>query len=1313
MRAVLIILLFLLIPSALAITVSDVSVTQSGKNISWIKTANAYKVDISFTLDKNTTAVIVDARSLNADWQLFRSSRDYRTVPAMCSAATGKNRCYISNLDIKPTTTQFSLPFNATVNGTKETSTIPLRFQIDDSKPKLLSIEVGTCTPQTCYTKPGPVQVRIKYSDSTGAMNKRMVFFNYGGAVEQAISCKDGLCTGIATRACTSGQKMTLTLASKGGFDSQDDAGNVFANNILQNVTCDSQPPTIENVTYSPVPATSKAALVIKAIVSDDTGVSKTWASSSLKQSATGTCKDKTCTYTFTNLPKIFTQAEFSIEAEDFAGNTPKPINLTIPILEYVEGGRPDLFTTQVLTSQISPRQVNRVVLQLSSYNNIPYRLHVPYTITPNKEDARVVETIVRGCMYQTRNESTSASKAFNDPSVDQPYSSNSTNGLMFTFRTNVFAESGATAKLLHNEFTLNCTIALRVRDTNKLYGAYEEETLLIPVTMREAPVGEMGEVFANKIKDAEDNFFVNNKILKIANTVIATASDLCAVQDNLQYVEMTGVGIKAVGSILRATVALAPIGNTMINVGGVTFSTAQGITDKFYNSETKTSSPVPGAPQTPATGSPDIGAKFEKGVTDLFRKACSMSSCVQSKDEQDSSTFGGYMLDEVTVGMYSRNPGNSIGVALAQQCWPAVVFGLNKYRQTQCNYLECLKGMSINGQPVSTCEDVKNAQICEAVTGEAIEIIPGVNVFKNLAENARFLLQNMVPVTLKNLLKSVGPCKDSNKKNDDFAIWACQIPKSIFQMYDYESVTKTSQEFHYPAELPDLCVAAMCNSAECKQERSASVLGGQIPDFRLDKGASIAAERDRQQRNVMDQWLAFQYYVTTNGEGKDNVDWNALKKQGISQEAVGRAMNDPAAYSTLPDYLKQADSYYSDKAKESGLEESQYDSLDAKLTTWAGLHPELHLPVEGGVAQPDPLKRRQTPIANAEDAKQVSDTITTFQETATLWDKKFATDVQWMTDNGVSTATLDRTKTQRQEFDKQSSDFVYNLLKNGVITNEQAEQIVLESSYENNGYLDLSNSPTLQKSVLGMEQVKGKWTCAKKPAAGTECARKKEYDHAQTVEQVRQSVDFAVRWIFANTEYKKYLQLKGWGSWGMGMSEDIDRFLSSDSWKQSACNPDGLGTDQFAGTNVGRAYMRSAYGTYKPVLSFAVEKQEFNSSHTLYTFTLYAGGVPDKEYEMEVQFKGTATKTPLTKKLSAGEAFTYSKSFLSKNTYDQMCVRFDSEFPPNDIAKNTEYCRSITFNGEWNLGNPVALDANGNPILEEGEREIWNDKET
>lgn len=195
--------------------------------------------------------------------------------------------------------------------------------------------------------------------------------------------------------------------------------------------------------------------------------------------------------------------------------------------------------------------------------------------------------------------------------------------------------------------------------------------------------------------------------------------------------------------------------------------------------------------------------------------------------------------------------------------------------------------------------------------------------------------------------------------------------------------------------------------------------------------------------------------------------------------------------------------------------------------------------------------------------------------------------------------------------------------------------------------------------------------------------------------------------------------QSQGWLNWAsitslghnsvtqpiVDLAEFTNTYLNSDHWKNQICSmyiSSDLGGDHSTEGSV----VQCANGVCSPVLTSAAEKIRYNATHYLYTIIYYVGPVRqtdmtinDDGINYNVLLKGPSVTNSIYvdtwHTLRFGRpADDISWSITSPNNYNQICFKFENNFPPEEIGSQREYCRPIvdstTGGSAFDTGSPV-----------------------
>ncbi len=119
----------------------------------------------------------------------------------------------------------------------------------------------------------------------------------------------------------------------------------------------------------------------------------------------------------------------------------------------------------------------------------------------------------------------------------------------------------------------------------------------------------------------------------------------------------------------------------------------------------------------------------WKQGGSDIFRNYAG-GDFIKSYTGKDINSY--------------MTPENSIVLSVMTACIPGIIFGIDKYRQIQCMYADCLEmGVGQQGLPVYVCEDQKAYATCKYVMGEIFNIIPFTAIFNYYMKNIKRIISD------------------------------------------------------------------------------------------------------------------------------------------------------------------------------------------------------------------------------------------------------------------------------------------------------------------------------------------------------------------------------------------------------------------------------------------------------------------------------------------------------------------------------------------------------------------------------------------
>ena len=96
---------------------------------------------------------------------------------------------------------------------------------------------------------------------------------------------------------------------------------------------------------------------------------------------------------------------------------------------------------------------------------------------------------------------------------------------------------------------------------------------------------------------------------------------------------------------------------------------------------------------------------------------------------------------------VWNEDPRQSLILSMATLCVPGIIENVQKWREIQCTYVDCLYERGKEGYPTFYCDKTRSFATCKAVFGELFAVIPFANLVKKLSKQLTELLSN--PLTL------------------------------------------------------------------------------------------------------------------------------------------------------------------------------------------------------------------------------------------------------------------------------------------------------------------------------------------------------------------------------------------------------------------------------------------------------------------------------------------------------------------------------------------------------------------------------------
>lgn len=698
--------------SANALLANNLSFSWMGSPIDYISYTHKMPVDISFSYtvepaDSNVTSVAIDASGINSD---IRYNSNYANLNAECTKINNSDyECIVRSkvLNIKTDTVNIPIKFNFE-DGSSTQLNLTKTFQVDNTRPQVTFIGPESCILGKCYVSSGkPNKIKIEMQDSTASFARKRIAFKLGGQTGFVYNCSGTTCYGYVTPTCTNGQTMSVRIVSYSGSPSQDDAGNPLTGDISKNVICDSENPTIDNITISSSTGldaiTSKDNIIITVTAKESLSPTLNLsidASSVNAGNVSGTCVkiDDTfkCTSAIKSAVNIPGKYSLGIKIEDAAGNSDAKTQ-SFKMLTATND------TTDLWSTSSSSVTQSNTIIQKDNLD-FPRTIYAEIQLSPKKRNPILLSVKTQGasCAPVESNRTGHAGDLTDftilsfDPQKNTIYTK-------FSLREKGSA-SGDRYGNLH-ELKYNCQLVLISKIGQVVYSTPELENFTIQLQLTNQ--NSLDGFISNEINSTLDNIQELDKSSagwrKFANTV----TPICSY---FGYAQQTGTTLTSLEGLLAAlqitrsvSVSLGAGADAINSVTlGPTGKTIKTLCD--YATCQKTVLEGLKAPMNNLLG---------PTVSHIFDNAGQMVG---------KSDF-----------VSTLDPYKSEWIAYATLCPDAIVYHKDIEKGIDCSYLKCLdEGVTDYGATLSSCSDQKNYATCVHDTGSTLNAIPGVSIIKD-----------------------------------------------------------------------------------------------------------------------------------------------------------------------------------------------------------------------------------------------------------------------------------------------------------------------------------------------------------------------------------------------------------------------------------------------------------------------------------------------------------------------------------------------------------------------------------------------------
>ncbi len=712
-------------------------------------------VAVNISGDINLNSVTADLSSLNPGSNLKNAKASCVAVESAISTCTW-------NIDLNPGQSGVkNILINATDNsGNKAGTAISKQMALDDKGPVVLSLSANSASNSSQqFVKSSGNTVTAAFDEATG-LSSEDVFLNVNGRRIGATSCSKSTSWKCQWNNVNFGSSASMSIDS----DTTDVLENPVAESFSSDITVDTRAPVLRSINITPVGGLVQAfpgffkvgdKIAVVANVTEDndvvavadfskfvSGASRVFASCEKVQD-----NENTCTW-LTDSVDLQNSDIITFNFSDSAGNT-LTATKSLKTFGLETSTNPDFWKNTVACS---PSSIDRSLGPL-----INQRVFCLVALTP-KSLSKPVSTVFIS----------PASCSGDSSIVDSVETINNVAGstspvIKIILKKNDFKINNATLQCSLNIFS-------KIGSATTITQNPEVETANINISFFNLPLGELGDAVQKKIDQAKKDAEGILDIIGTLNKIVFYAKKICQIINTIFNI----LGLLMLVYMIFATASTACTGTGILESLGICSAMKQvkgtmcgshdaatggaenlkGYSDKFcamVNCKTTflwgptvqnwiNNAPLligPGQYLGPKTQIDEKAGFFDQKVVPVGGSSKDIVPTTVKDYTHDISVGTGKPRP---VSEY-MDPQHNLIVATLFVCIPGIIYGLDKYRQIQCLYADCLQNaVGQEGLPITACEDQKAYATCKYITGEIFALFPWTAVldhFMSIIKNA------------------------------------------------------------------------------------------------------------------------------------------------------------------------------------------------------------------------------------------------------------------------------------------------------------------------------------------------------------------------------------------------------------------------------------------------------------------------------------------------------------------------------------------------------------------------------------------------
>lgn len=733
-----------------------------------------FEADISVDVTENNLSIVkIDLSSIGG-------SSD---IDAVCTKHRNIYTCRWNNvgIDIGSTKTADIMITAVDVFTNNASATYTRTFNVDDSAPEITAIRTDYMNDDIYYIGSGMTDITVELSETGSGMSNKDIALDLSEInqaytiSEQADECVQDVNKWIckwfnrtATKAHGSQPEIYVVNA-------KDDVGNSATGMTSLSMHVDKQIPAAGNVNITAISALGRTDYIssgddleISVSASDPIGVVAYANLSNIKNDIgsdkiAGTCTDGVCSWSISSIGSGYLDTSITLNIYDNAGNLN---SVEVPVKVYAKEAEEEPDYWSVVSIDKSPKAIDRQTAPL-----ISQRVYFHINLA-SKAGAEILSLNLGQCSGQTG--FLEKYDIFNNVGgVTDPY---------------VYVELKKTdAKV--DKVNITCDLQI-VSLYNNAISNFEIEHVPLVVSFYNMPLGEVGTEVEKKIDDLKSTwidgwgkwigmlnklFFYANAICNLYYTFTKVVAIFQAVTSLLGISESAAVGTPAYAILhpARAGFCISTEGASGI-LGFVDFikegagaagevaggaagdkgpkkpetSGIRSFADKFCGMINCKADPKTAKEGGFGKWSNYLGGGWWFGQADFFSEAAEGLSVwtTQSKFGSASKSSVSDVFNNF-VSSSETNVKNSLVLSILSVCLPGIIYNIEKYRQLQCQYIDCLQNGIDTGVPMDACDKVKSYSTCKYIYGEIFQVISFILPFDNTIKKVKDALSN--PLTI------------------------------------------------------------------------------------------------------------------------------------------------------------------------------------------------------------------------------------------------------------------------------------------------------------------------------------------------------------------------------------------------------------------------------------------------------------------------------------------------------------------------------------------------------------------------------------